>query len=111
MASGLFKKIAKAVLTVGGTILGMVVPKIGGALVVAGQNIEIDTPTSSTDPVSVASANLKDTIQQSQAMGAASKMVGTTDVVMLWIKQYWIYIVAGLAALFLLPKLLKRGRR
>lgn len=109
--AGLFKKIIKGVLIGAGTVVGLFAPKVGANIIVAGKNIETGTPTSSADVVSVASANLKDTLTQAKVQSAVSATTTTFSSVMEWLKQYWYFLAGGIALLFLWPKLFKKRRR
>lgn len=110
MASDTLKKILKGVLIGGGTVLSLFAPAVGAPLIIAGTQVKTGTSTTSADTVSTYAANLN------AALLSSSKVAKDVEKNILWQKMFlflennWLYIIAGIMALFFIPKLLRKRR-
>jgi len=115
---GTFASIARWALIGGGSVLSLVPavgPLIGAGLISAGLAIPPNQKTSAVaaqgvDVVSANAAILAQTMQNAVAMQnvAAGGSVLNVNPLMMFLQKYWLYLVGGLAALWLLPKLFKK---
>jgi len=109
MALGdVLKKIAKAALIGGGTVLSLVNPALGAPLVVAGTAIKTEKSTASTDVVATSAANLNSGIQAAAAMQQTGSAALATSSITNWITANLPIIGLALIGLLLLPKLFKK---
>jgi hypothetical protein len=111
----LFSKIAKAVMTVGGSILSLVpgLAAIGVPIIVAGQ--AINTKDAGTiDKVSVYGDAMATTLNSVAAMQASQKTPGLTigtNQVIEFVKSNLLIILLVIAGVFIVPKLISGRRR
>lgn len=113
MASGWFGKLIKGLLIGGGTVLSLIPaigPIVGGGLIVAGTAIKTGDGTSS-DMVSTYAAGLQNTLSTVGAMQSGANVQGFLNNIMVFIQKYFIWILFGIGAIILLPKLFKGRRR
>ena len=104
-----FKGILKWIMIGGGSILSLINPAIGAPLILAGSAIKTGSETSQ-DLVSVYGSNLVQTLDTVNAMQAGANVNTALNNILVFIQKYFVYIIAGFAMFFFLPKLLKRRR-
>lgn len=111
---GTFASIAKWALVGTGSILSLIPgvgPVIGAGIIAAG--LAVKTPAAASPGVDQVSANaqiLAQTLQNASAMQnvAAGGSAINVNPMLTFINKYWMFIVGGLATLWLLPKLFKK---
>jgi hypothetical protein len=109
--AGLFKKIAKTLLMGGGTILSLFAPAIGAPLIVAGMAIKTDSNNKTVDQVSTYAANLEQAKSLTNTMTAAGNANILWNNILNFLQKNFIYVIAGVGALFILPRLLRTRKR
>jgi len=112
---GTFANIARWALIGGGSVLSLIPaigPLIGAGLISAGLSVKTNTATITpgVDQVSANAAILAQTFQNAAAMQNVASGGSALNVnpLMMFLQKYWMYLVGGLAALWLLPKLFKK---
>jgi len=113
----LFRKILKGVLIGGGTILSLLCPPVGGAIITAGMQIGAGAAaagsliqTDSPATIDTTTSQITKTLTQLGLMQPAG-YVTKTGVAGAFIIQPWMWMVAGFAAVALIFKSFKRRRR
>jgi hypothetical protein len=113
MAKGWFGKVIKGLLIGGGTVLSLIPgigPVVGGGLIVAGTAIKTGTD-SSADIISTYANQIGNTLSTAGAMQSGANVQGFLNNIMIFIQKYLIFIILGLAAIFVLPKFFKGRKR
>jgi hypothetical protein len=112
---GTFANIAKWALVGTGSVLSLIPgvgPLIGAGIISAGLSVRTTpaTATPGVDQVSANAAILAQTLQNATAMQnvAAGGSALNVNPLLTFLQKYWMYLIGGLAALWLLPKLFKK---